>query len=160
MLDTLLILIKEGLTGGVLSILRITLLLVPVMVVIELARHFNILEVVSTKIQGCLRFLTLPKEAAFPLVVGMFFGIVLGAALIIDCAKEGYLQKRELLLIGTFLCINHSMIEDTLIFSVFGANPFILFFSRLILAIMITRLVALVIDFSANRETGKLEAGS
>lgn len=153
-MDTVLQLLKEGLTGGVASILRITLFLVPVMVVIEIARHFNVLETASAKIQGCLRFLSLPKEAAFPLLAGMFFGIVLGAALIIDYAAEGCLKKRDLMLIGIFLCINHSVIEDTLIFAVFGANPLIILAVRLVLAIVITRLMALLIDYM-NKKKGE-----
>ncbi len=150
-METVLLLLKEGVSGGIMSILRITLFLIPVMVLIELARHFNILEKTSVKIQGCLRFLTLPKEAALPLLAGMFFGIVLGAALIIDYAAEGYLQKRDLMLIGTFLCINHSVIEDTLIFSVFGANPLVILICRLILAIVITRLAALLLDYLSQK---------
>ena len=91
-MTTILMLLKEGFTGGVLSILRIALFLIPILVVIEMARSFNLLEAISSRIKGCLQFLTLPKEAAFPLVVGRVFGVVLGAALIIDYSREGYLK--------------------------------------------------------------------
>jgi len=82
---------------------RIALILVPVIILIEMARHYKIIEKITGKIKSPLAFLTLPQEAAFPLLGGMFFGIVLGSALIIDYAKEGYLKKRDLLLIGIFL---------------------------------------------------------
>ncbi len=125
---------------------RLALLLIPIMILIELARHFRLIEKMTHKIKGALRLLTLPPEAAFPLLVGMFFGIVLGAALIIDYAREGILKKRDLILIGIFLSISHSVIEDTFIFAVFGANPVILVLTRLALAIIITRIAAIFLD--------------
>ncbi len=125
---------------------RIALILVPVIILIEMARHYKIIEKITGKIKSPLAFLTLPQEAAFPLLGGMFFGIVLGSALIIDYAKEGYLKKRDLLLIGIFLSISHSVIEDTVIFSIFGANPLVLIVTRTILAVIITRGAAAIID--------------
>jgi hypothetical protein len=150
-------LLQKGVATGLLSIGRITLILVPVLVLLEIARHYQFLEKVSEKVKGLLHVLTLPKEASFPLVVGMIFGIVLGAALIIDYAREGYLQKRDLLLIGIFLSINHSVIEDTFIFAAFGANPLILLCTRLFLAVLITRLAAGGFAYLARRKKSLLE---
>ena len=152
-MDVALTVLKTGLTNGVATILRIALILTPIMIVVEMARHYNILKALSGKIKGILDFLTLPLEAAFPLLVGAFFGIVYGSALIIDYAREGHLGKRELLLIGIFLSISHSIIEDTLIFSAFGANPLIIVLVRLSLALLLTRLAASVIDFLAARKS-------
>ncbi|NLA27626.1 MAG: nucleoside recognition protein [Firmicutes bacterium] len=145
--------LKEGLASGVLSILRIAPFFIPIMIVVEIARHYKVLELLSSKIKRVLDFLTLPLEAAFPLLVGVCFGIVYGSALIIDYAREGYLEKRDLLLIGIFLSIGHSLIEDTLIFTAFGANPLIIIFIRFTLAFLITRLAAYVMDLLASRRS-------
>lgn len=135
-----------------LSIGRIALILIPVLIVIEMAKHFKVIEKITGRIKGFLSFLTLPEEAAFPLLAGVFFGIVLGSALIIDYAREGILRKRDLLLIGIFLSVSHSIIEDTFIFAVFGANPAVLIITRTILAIIITRAAAWLFDhFSARK---------
>lgn len=156
-METVITIFKEGLTGGVLTILRITLFLIPIMIIVEIARHYNILELLSKKIKGVLDFLTLPLEAAFPLLVGVCFGIVYGSALIVDYAREGYLGKRDLLLIGIFLSIGHSAIEDTVIFTAFGANPLLIVTVRFTLAFLITRLAAYGMDlFSSRREPGPL----
>lgn len=144
--------LKDGLTGGAMTILRIALILTPIMVVVEIAHHYNLLGLLSGKIKGLLNFLTLPLEAAFPLLVGALFGIVYGSALIIDYAREGHLGKRELLLIGIFLSISHSMIEDTLIFSAFGANPLLIILIRFSLAFLLTRLAAYGIDHIAGQK--------
>ncbi len=130
------------------SIAQLALILIPILVMIEIARHYQVIEKLTDKVKGALRFLTLPKEAAFPMLAGIFFGIVLGAALIIEYSREGYLNKRDLLLIGIFLSICHSVVEDTFIFAVFGANPVVLLTTRIILAVIITRAVACWLDRS------------
>ncbi len=142
--------------SSIVTIGRIAMLLIPIMMLIELARHYQLIEKMTEKVKGALRLLTLPQEAAFPLLVGMFFGIVFGAALIIDYAREGILKKRDLILIGVFLSISHSVVEDTIVFVVFGANPFVLIITRLVLAIIITRAVAYILD--RNTTAKKLRA--
>lgn len=155
-MDAILAILKEGLAGGVLTILRIAAFLIPIMIVVETARHYKVLEALSRRIKVVLDFLTLPTEAAFPLLVGVFFGIVYGSALIVDYAREGYLGKRDLLLIGIFLSIGHSLIEDTLIFAAFGANPLIIILVRFSLAFLITRLAAYGMDLIAGRKEKSL----
>ncbi len=145
-------LIFQTAAESLLSIGRIALYLIPILILIELARYFQIIEKITGRIKGALDFLTLPQEAAFPLLGGMFFGIILGSALIIEYAREGYLKKRDFMLIGIFLSISHSIIEDTFIFAVFGANPVVLLGVRTILAILITRGAAFLLDRLAARK--------
>jgi hypothetical protein len=150
-MDLILLLINTA-AASILNIGRIALLLVPVLIAIEIARHYQIIEKVTGRVKGLMHLLTLPQEAALPLLAGLFFGIVLGSALIIDYSREGYLKKRDLILIGIFLSISHSIFEDTFIFAVFGANPLVILVTRTILAIMITRAAASLIDFFAAKK--------
>jgi len=144
----ILILLYNTIIDSIFSIARLALILVPIMVTIEIARYFEVIEKVTVRVKGALKVLTLPQEAAFPMLAGIFFGIVFGAALIIEYSREGYLNKRDLLLIGIFLSICHSVVEDTFILAVFGANPVVILTTRLILAIIITRLAAFLLDRS------------
>ncbi|MGM0688315.1 MAG: nucleoside recognition domain-containing protein [Bacillota bacterium] len=139
-------LLAETILNTLFSIARLALFLIPVIILIEIARHYEVIEKITGRVKKALQFLTLPQEAAFPLLAGMFFGIVLGSALIIDYAREGYLKRRDLLLIGIFLSISHSIVEDTFILAVFGANPLVLLITRTLLAIIITRIAASLID--------------
>ncbi len=151
-------LLASTIATTLLSIGRIALLLIPILILIEIARHYQIIEKITGRVKGALQFLTLPKEAALPLLAGIFFGIVLGSALIIEYAREGYLKKRDLLLIGIFLSISHSIVEDTFIFTVFGANPFVLLATRTILAVIITRIAASLIDHFTEKQAQRLKA--
>lgn len=142
----IIILLYETILTTLLSIGRLALFLIPILISIEIARYYRLIERFTTKIKSLLRFLSLPQEAAFPLLGGLFFGIVLGSALIIESSREGYLKKRDLMLIGIFLSISHSIVEDTFIFAVFGANPLIMLSTRMILAILITKMAASLLD--------------
>ena len=51
------------------------------------------------------------------------------------------MSRRELVLIITFLCINHSVFEDTLLFVVIGANGFLILLIRFAAAILVTFLL-------------------
>ncbi|MDZ4133475.1 MAG: nucleoside recognition protein [Dethiobacteria bacterium] len=147
------LLLVETISSTLLSIGRLALLLIPVIILIEITRYFQVIERITGRVKGTMQLLlTLPQEAVFPLMAGMFFGIVLGSALIIDYAREGYLKKRDLLLIGIFLSISHSIVEDTFIFAVFGANSLVILVTRTILAIIITRIAAALMDYYATRQ--------
>ncbi len=140
------LLLLDTIANALISIARLALILIPILILIEIARAYQVIEKITGKIKGALQFLTLPQEAAFPMLAGIFFGIVFGAALIIEYSREGYLNKRDLLLIGIFLSICHSVVEDTFILAVFGANPLVLLPTRIILAVTITRVAASIID--------------
>jgi hypothetical protein len=149
----IILLLAETISSTLLSIGRLALLLIPVIILIEITRYFQVIERITSRVKGTMQLLlTLPPEAVFPLMAGMFFGIVLGSALIIDYAREGYLKKRDLLLIGIFLSISHSIVEDTFIFTVFGANSLVILVTRTILAIVITRIAAALMDYFAARQ--------
>ncbi len=149
----ILLLLAETISSTLLSIGRLALLLIPLIVLIEITRYFQVIERITGRVKGTMQLiLTLPPEAVFPLMAGMFFGIVLGSALIIDYAREGYLKKRDLLLIGIFLSISHSIVEDTFIFAVFGANSLVILVTRTILAVVITRIAAALMDYFAARQ--------
>jgi hypothetical protein len=78
-------------------------------------------------------------NASFSIITGIILGITYGAGILI--AEKNNLTKKELLFIGTFLMIAHSLIEDPLLFVIFGANFWVLVGIRLFLAVIISFLV-------------------
>ena len=61
--------------------------------------------------------------------------------MIIHYARQGQMTRRELVLIITFLCVNHSVFEDTLLFVAIGANGLLILLVRFAAAILITFLL-------------------
>ncbi len=138
--------LSYGLITSLSSVFKIAIILLPFMVAIEIAKHYNVLDILSKKMEPLAKVLHLPREAAFPLMAGLVLGITYGAAIIIDYAREGRLTRRELMLIAIYLSINHSIFEDTIIFVALGANVFTLVIIRFILAFLITRIAGHLIQ--------------
>ena len=83
-------------------------------------------------------------QTSFSLLAGQLLGITYGAGILFKEAKSGNLKKKDLFFIGTFLMICHSLLEDPLLFVLFGANYWVIIISRLsmacIAAFLFTRL--------------------
>jgi len=73
-------------------------------------------------------------QTSFSLLTGQLLGITYGAGILFKEANSGNLKKKDLLFIGTFLMICHSLLEDPLLFVLFGANYWIIIISRLSMA--------------------------
>jgi hypothetical protein len=78
-------------------------------------------------------------SASFSIVTGIILGITYGAGILIK--EKDKLNKKELLFVGTFLMIAHSLIEDPLLFVIFGANFWVLIGIRLLLAMIISYII-------------------
>lgn len=130
----------EATTKSIGTIWQIMIIVIPVMVVIRIAKELNFLNKVCSYFEPVTEKIFLPKEAAFPLIVGMIFGLQYGAGIILQAVKEGQLQGRDLLLLNVFLGLCHAIIEDTFIFIAIGANGWIVSFFRAFMATGVTYL--------------------
>lgn len=134
--------ISEGILGGLRSVLNIAIIVFPLMIVMEIAKDLNILDKMSDFCKPLTKWMGVSKESAFPLAIGLVFGLAYGAGVIIQSAKEGNLDKRSLILISIFLVCCHAVVEDSLIFVAIGANGFFLLTVRLVTALILTVLIS------------------
>lgn len=81
-------------------------------------------------------------QTSFSLLTGQLLGITYGAGILFKEAESGNLQKKDIFFIGTFLMICHSLLEDPLLFVLFGANYWIMIISRLTMACLVTFLLS------------------
>ena len=77
----------------------------------------------------------------FSITVGIFLGITYGAGILIEEAKSGAIKREDLFYIGTFLMICHAIIEDTLLFVIFGADFTMVIAIRTIAAIILSYII-------------------
>ena len=80
-------------------------------------------------------------QTSFSLLTGQLLGITYGAGILFKEAESGNLQKQDLFFIGTFLMICHSLLEDPLLFVIFGANYWVIAISRLTMACIVSLLL-------------------
>ncbi len=80
----------------------------------------------------------------FTLASGLILGITYGAGVLISEARSGEMSRGEIFIIGTFLLICHAIIEDTLLFVMFGADALITVAVRTLAAALVTWIVWIV----------------
>ena len=88
----------------------------------------------------------------FSLGVGYILGITYGAGILINEAKSGSMSKSDIFYVSTFLMIAHAIVEDTLLFVIFGADFTMAIIIRTIAAIIIA---GVLLKFM-NTKKGKL----
>lgn len=134
--------VKEGLFGGINSVFKIALVVFPLMIILEIARDLNLLQRFAKLCRPITEFIGISEESSFPLAIGMIFGLAYGAGIIIQSAKDGNLDKKNLILVIIFLVCCHAVIEDTLLFVAVGANGILLLTIRLVTAFIITYIIS------------------
>jgi len=134
--------LNEALPGVGQNVLMMAAIVIPLMIVIELARDLNILNWVAQRMSPLVGFFRLSPQAAFPLLVGIIFGIAYGAGVLIEEARSGRLNWKDIFLINIFLSVCHAVVEDTILFMAVGANGLVILLGRFIAAILITYLIS------------------
>lgn len=134
--------LREAVFGSLLSVIQITLIVIPLMVFIEIIKDLSLLRFLTATMAPLTRWMKLKKEAGLPLVAGLVFGISYGAGIIIQAAREGTLDYRDIYMINLFLVICHSVFEDTILFAAIGAVWLPVLVFRLLLAVVVCLVVA------------------
>ena len=147
--------LKETALGCADNLLQMLVIIIPLMIAMEFIKEYKVLEKLSPALSPALAFLGLPKEAVFPILAGIFFGILYGAGLIIQAAKDGSLTHKHMTLVCCFLVICHSAVEDHALFGAQGANAILLLVLRLFFAVMITWLINKILPEKHQTPTKK-----
>ncbi len=85
-------------------------------------------------------------NTSFSIIIGQLLGITYGASLLIREAHRGNLSKQDVFYISTFLMVCHSVIEDVLLFVIFGANLWVIVSLRLLTAIVLSYLLLNIVS--------------
>ncbi len=134
--------LKEGVLGSFSTIYSIAKIVIPLMIILQLARDYKMLDEISRFFKFITGFFSMSEESTLPLLVGVIFGITYGAGVIIQSSKEGKLSKNDMFLTSAFLVVCHAIIEDTLLFVAIGANGYILLGVRIFAATIITYILS------------------
>jgi hypothetical protein len=125
--------------------IKMFLVLVAIFIILELGRRYGLLEKTLRAIGAVTRFIGLKPESGMPWLAGNVFGIVFGAGVVIETAREGRLDSKQITLVATFLALCHGLFEDTAIFLVLGANIFWILVPRIVLAVAVTWVLSKVL---------------
>jgi len=84
-------------------------------------------------------------NTSFSIIVGQVLGITYGATILIREVQRGSLSRRDIFFISTFLMICHSIIEDILLFVIFGASYWVILILRVVAAVVVSSLMLLLV---------------
>jgi hypothetical protein len=131
-----------ALKTALLGILQVAVIVIPLMFVIQIMRDLNILITLSKVLRPFTKILGVSERSALTLMAGLVFGIAYGAGVMIQAAQEDGLSSRDIYLVSIFLVICHAVIEDTLLFLPVGIPLLPLLLLRIVLACVLTFIVA------------------
>lgn len=89
-----------------------------------------------------LRLIGIGREAGHITVIGFTLGLSFGAGLLIREARSGVLNRRDMFLTMGFLGLCHSVIEDTLLIVLLGADLSGILWARVLFALAVIAVLA------------------
>ncbi len=134
--------VLHSLGQALLTVGKIALIILPLTVGYQIVRDNRWVREKTGPYAGLFRRLGLGEGAVVPLMAGIVLGIVYGAGILIQESRSGRMSSREVFLLALFLCTCHAVIEDTLLFVVFGGDALWMLAPRLLLAVSATALLA------------------
>jgi hypothetical protein len=118
-------------------------IIVAVMVVLEAMKTFNLVPVVVRIFAPVLWLMGLNRRVGLLWLTAVLFGITYGGAVIVQEARRGGFNRREIESLQLSIGVNHSMIEDPALFLSFGLHPFWMWIPRLAAAVLIVHVARL-----------------
>ncbi|MDD2798725.1 MAG: nucleoside recognition domain-containing protein [Bacteroidales bacterium] len=123
------------------SSVKLSLLIIGIITVLmfiqRLLLEYKLLEPFAKSLSPLMRVFGLSETAGFSWIVGNVVGLSYGGAIMIEEVKEGRLSKKDSDLLNHHLAINHSMVEDNLLFIALGISAWWIIVPRLIYAIIV-----------------------
>jgi hypothetical protein len=116
--------------------IKILAIIFGVMISIELMKEFNLIDLLVWLFAPVLKMMGLDRRAGVLWMTGVLFGLSYGGAVIVEQSRELHLSPKEVEKLQLSIGINHSMIEDPLLFLPFGIHPVWLLAPRLAAAIL------------------------
>lgn len=136
----LLVMLESWLVAMLYLSLKIFAIIMVIMILLALMKSFNLIQHIVKIIGPLLRAMGLDQRVGVLWLTANVFGLAYGGAVIVEEAQEGSLTARELERLHLSIGINHSMVEDPVLFLPLGLSAFWLWVPRLITAIVAVHL--------------------
>lgn len=92
---------------------------------------------ISRFLSPMMRLFGLPRSAAYMWLVGNVLGISYGSAVMLDMQDKGLVSREEANDVNYHLIMNHSLLEDTIVFAVTGISAFWIISTRVLFAFVL-----------------------
>lgn len=123
-------------------LVMVFLIILALMLLLRVLKAVGIERLMHKVLAPMLRVIGIGREASNVTIIGFTLGLSVGAGLLIREAQSGKMSRRDIFLVMAFLGLCHSIIEDTLLILLMGADPSAIIWARLAFAIVVTALIA------------------
>ena len=119
-------------------------------ILLRILKYSGIEKLLIWLLQPILRIIGLSKETTSITIIGMTLGLTYGGGLLINEAQKGHITKIDIVGSLSLLALSHSLIEDTLLLMLLGADLSGILYFRILFTII---LISLLIRFIKQLKT-------
>ena len=116
---------------------KIILIISGLMILQNTLKNLNILQHISNFFAPLMRWFGLSKSSAFLWFVAQTLGLAYGAAVMIENVENGDITKEDANTLNHHIAVNHSLLEDTLLFASIGVPVFWITIPRIGMALIV-----------------------
>lgn len=119
------------------SLLMIQIIIAVLLTLLRILKLIGVEKLMALMLRPLLKLLGIGKEATTITIVGATLGLAFGGGLLIREVQQGQVSKRDVFAAMSFLALFHSVIEDTLLVMLLGADISGVLWFRLVFSIVI-----------------------
>ena len=128
---------KEWLISSLKLSVMIMGIIYSLMVIQRVLDDLGIMYKLVKPIEPLMTIFGLPRNAAYLWLVGNVLGISYGSAVMISLEESGQISKEEANEVNYHLIMNHSMLEDTMVFATAGVSAVWILTTRILFAFLL-----------------------
>ncbi len=123
--------------GQLLNLGLIFMIVLALVLLLDVLKRIGVIQWINARLRPVLHLLGIGREAETITLVGLTLGISYGGALLIEEARAGHIKPLDVLYSMSLLGLSHSLIEDTLLRMLIGADLSGIVLGRLIFTLAI-----------------------
>lgn len=124
-------------------IIKIGLIITGLIFLQNILKEFNLMDKIAKVFSSLMGVMGLSKNSTFLWLVAQLLGLTYGSAVMINTIETKEVSHTEADLLNFHIAVNHSSLEDTLLFATIGVPAGWMIFTRFVLAIFIVWFVRL-----------------
>jgi hypothetical protein len=112
---------------------------------LKVLKILGVEKVMAFALRPILKILGISRAATNMTIIGITLGLSFGGGLLINEAKQGHIPAKDVFTAIMLLNLVHSMIEDTLLIMLIGADFISIFWGRLIFGVIVIAIMSFAI---------------
>ncbi|NRB70146.1 MAG: hypothetical protein HRU48_22825 [Vibrio sp.] len=124
------------------NLIAILVIIAILLFTLKMLKLLGVEKLMAMALKPVLSVLGISKEATNLTIVGITLGISFGGGLLINEAKRGHIPARDVFTAVMLLNLAHSMIEDTILVLLIGADFVSIFWGRLLFAFFVIAIMS------------------